>query len=124
MQSGAYSQRYGQYICTATMSKSTGIHARRNEISYYVEGSKDSVTRLKLILNAYDNRAFEESRDQYLLFSEQLSEAALSKPLPEEIREAIKTGKPGEWASGRFLLALQKQQWQDGKGFSLKLMIE
>ncbi len=94
-------------------------------LAYYIEGDKSSIFRVYLNLNVNNQFGMKQGHSELLAASELLATKATGQACPQEVRQAIKAAKNGEWKSGGVTFKVVRTEFVGTlKGYSLKFQIE
>lgn len=94
-----------------------------NNIAYYVEGERNRVRELKLVLNVNQPRFWKEAHEVLLRYSKSLYQKILKQQMPQKIGNTIIQGYSGKWTVQNITIELLRDDWPSGKGYSLKFVI-
>ena len=112
------------YRCSSAYTPlNAEIPMRDGSIAYYVDGSEQSVSQLKLVLSIHDRRFVELGNLSLAVISHALTLRALDKPLPLEIVAAMRKAEPGRWKIGLNEIEVQREDYVNGSGYDLKFLI-
>ena len=124
LQTRGYKNQYENTYGCSSPYKELGVGSPlANNIAYYVEGNSQNAAELKLVLNV---NAAQESKDAHatlLNYSEELTKKALGTPLPKDVRNAISSGKAGQWTIEKSKVELMRDVWPTGRGYELHYII-
>lgn len=95
-----------------------------NHIAYYVDGTRTKVSSINLDLNVPDRSGASAANRELLASGEKLVRKATGNPLPNAAREAIIAGGSGVWQIGTATVRLKREDYPNGLGYSLNLLIE
>ena len=116
---------YDNYFCCSSYKEVGGPGwPVKNDISYYVEGSADSIRTLYLVLSVNNKTEAGSAHSSLVEYGNHLTQKALGQSLPKGTQEAIMKGKPGEWTLSGSKIKVSRDDWPTGKGYSIKLSIE
>lgn len=129
---GAYKKMGDEWTCVSpgldlSAPNSAGL---ANTLRYFAEGTEAHVGQLKLYANVNVAAQAPALQKRMAELAATLTQRALGAELPAEVRTAVVTGKAGTWrvggtdASSGGRVALERDVWPTGKGFSLKFTIE
>jgi hypothetical protein len=105
------------YSC-ATPYKELGAGALPNNLAMYGRGTKEEVTRVKIMLNVnVKSRAAADTKTLATLCGKMVAE--LSGSTPKDFTGKVAQGVPFEAAFDGYRLFLTKSVWKTGKGFEL-----
>jgi hypothetical protein len=90
-----------------------------NNIAYYVDGDKNTVTQTKLVLNVNNKSQATSAHSALLSSSEDLSIKVAGVKLSPSIKNAIKKGRPIKSMLGQTLIEFKRDNWPTGKGYEL-----
>jgi hypothetical protein len=95
-------------------------------IAYYVDGDKNIVRKLKLVLNAHSIEGAEFSHERFLQYVQCLYQSAMNNVLPQTIKGAILKGKTIIMDEGNRKISVSMNKWQDHKrhGHNVDFSIE
>jgi hypothetical protein len=124
----AYADDYGAGSPYKEIGDPTDDPSLRNNIAYYVEGRRQAVTSLTLMLNV--NRAKEAGPaiEEFRRASLYLVLRAV-KPVPStnelsEIEKSVTEGRLAEWKLSGTTAKLSRRDWPTGKGYDLSLTLK
>ncbi|MBX3517936.1 MAG: hypothetical protein KF815_13465 [Rhodospirillales bacterium] len=94
-----------------------------NNLAYYAEGNKETVTQLKLVLNVNNSKTANAAHEELLKASEALSIKATGANLPQPLKDAIKSGKKATAKIGSASMEVVRENWPSNKGYEIKVII-
>lgn len=118
-----YKDLGGQWGCSSPYFEMGGPPIPNN-VAYYVSGTSNQATQLKLVLNVNSRAEEASARQSFFLYANALFKKALGIKLPKKLETAIEGGKPATWSKDKAQVKLIRNDWPTGKGYSLKLMID
>ena len=95
-----------------------------NNLAYYVEGNKNSVTQAKLVLNVNNKAQATSAHSALLSSSEVLSVKISGVKLSQSIKGAITAGKPIKAKVGQTAVEVKRDNWPTGKGYELHVIFK
>lgn len=111
------------YFCSSTYKEIGSGNPLKNNIAYYVEGTKDNIKTIKLVLNINSISEAEQATRTFSEIASVLTEKATGSPLPDEAKITIMAGINGEWDINGINAILKRNDWPTGKGYDLKLLL-
>jgi hypothetical protein len=113
-----YTDLDGESYSCATPYKELGSGALPNNLAMYGRGTREHVTRVKIMLNVnVKGRAAADTKTLATLCAKMVSELAGSTP--KDFTGKVAQGKPFEATFEGYRLFLNKTVWPTGKGFEL-----
>ncbi|MDO7928883.1 hypothetical protein Q6A51_19015 [Pseudomonas sp. KFB-139] len=113
-----YAALYDDVYSCGTPYKYLGSQELPNNVALYGRGTKDEVTRVKLMLNVnVESRAAEDTRALASLCTKMIAD--LSGSIPPGFGKKASLGKPFEEQFQGYKIFLTKEVWPTGKGFEL-----
>jgi hypothetical protein len=94
-----------------------------NNLAYYVEGTKDHVSKVYLVLNVKQPSEATSAQDTSACYAAELVKRALGAPLPNPATQQIHAGKPGTWKLAGSVIEVTRDDWPTKKGYSLHFVI-
>lgn len=112
--------------CASSPFMNLGNELLPNNISYYINGDKDKVTSLKIVLNINSSESVKNAHHKLLLCVKILLEKANITEKISEIEDAILAGKNIKMQLNNIVLTLRKNLWRknQGVGYDIKFIIE
>lgn len=95
-----------------------------NNLAYYVEGDKNSVTGAKLVLNVNTKSQATSAHSALLRATEALSIKIAGVELPQVIKDAITEGTPVKTQVGKTAVEVKRDNWPTGKGYELHVIFK
>ena len=92
---------------------------KKGHVAYYVEGDSQNAAELELVLNVNVAQESKKAHSILLNYSEELAKKALGTSLPKAVRDAISSGKAGQWTVEKSKVELMRDNWPTGKGYDL-----
>lgn len=87
-----------------------------SNISYYVEGDANVVTKLLLTLTVFNGRQDGFAIAQFLDSAGILYKSALNQTMPQQIEDKVITGHNSEMKVGNRKIVIEKKQWGNKNG--------
>lgn len=124
---GDYKKMGDEWTCLSPgvdISATKAPSGLANTLRYFAEGTEARVGLLKLYVNV--NVAAEAPAAQKRLgeLAAALTRKALGGELPAAAVAAVSAGRAGTWTVAGAKVALERDTWPTGKGFSLKFTVE
>lgn len=95
-----------------------------NNIAYYVKGDSKTATELRLVLNVFFAAQKSKAAHQSLMIaSVDLTKKASELRLPDDVSNAIISGKTGKWNVEHFTLEITRDDWATGKGYEIQYIL-
>lgn len=124
LQTRGYKNQYEDVFGCSSPYKDIGTGSPlANNIAYYVGGNAQNTNELKLVLNVNSAKSAKEAHAALLQYGDELTQKALSMPMPKDTRSAISSGKAGKWTLGKAKVELVRENWATGKGYELKYIL-
>lgn len=120
---GYKNQDENTYGCTSPYKELGAGSSLANNIAYYVKGDSENATELRLVLNVNVAQQTKEAQATLLSHSEELTKKALGVPMSKEVRNALSSGKPGQWTIEKSRVEITRDDWTTGKGYELHYII-
>ncbi len=95
-----------------------------NNLAYCVEGGRNNVRRLKLVLNVNQPRQAVPAHSALLDASMTLSPKATGVPLPQHVQDAIRTARSGRHKVGASTVTLIRETWPTARGYEVSVTFE
>ena len=95
-----------------------------NNLAYYVDGKRNSVTQAKLVLNVNNKSQATSAHFALLNASEALSIKIAGVKLPQTIKDEITEGKPMKTKVGQTAVEVKRDNWPTGKGYELHVIFK
>jgi len=95
-----------------------------NTIGYHTNGDASTVKKVYLVLNVNQKSQAKAAYAALLKDAELLTKKALGENLPTAAKEAIKSGKSGNWKVKQASVKVSRENWPTGKGHEVKFIIE
>lgn len=118
-----YKDLGGQWGCSSPYFEMGGSPIPNN-VAYYVSGTSNQATQLRLVLNVNSRAEETSARLSFFLYANALFKKALGIKLPKKLETAIEDGKPATWSKDKTQAKLIRTDWPTEKGYSLKLVVE
>jgi hypothetical protein len=83
----------------------------RNQMSYYVDGTHQTVTQLRLIVSILNPAAAEIARDTFLTAARILIQEVTSRPPPSSVSNAISNGTNLVLRTGDVMIEVARKEW-------------
>lgn len=113
-----YAALYDDVYSCGTPYKDLGSQDLPNNVALYGRGTKDEVTRVKLMLNVnVESRAAADTKALAALCTKMIQ--GLTGSVPAEFGKKASQGKPFEEQFQGYRVFLTKEEWPTGKGFEL-----
>jgi len=124
LQTRGYKNQYEDtYGCSSPYKELGTGSPLANNIAYYVKGDAENATELKLVLNVNAAQQAKEAQATLVSHSEELTKKALGVPMSKEVRNALSSGKAGQWTLGKSKVEITRDEWTTGKGYELHYII-
>lgn len=95
-----------------------------NNLAYYVDGDRNSVTQAMLVLSVHNKSQATSGHSALLSSSEELSVKLAAEKLPQTIKDAITGGKPMKTKVGQATIEVERDDWPTGKGYELHVIFK
>jgi|GEM_PF-575054 len=95
-----------------------------NNISYYVDGDKEAVKQLKLVLNVNERNQAAEAHEKLSHLTVKLIELALGCEVPPNAHNALKYGEPINAELRGKVLSIERQEFPNGSGYTIKVVLK
>lgn len=95
----------------------------KSNIAFYVDGEKNNISKVYLVLNVYNTSNKQTMLNQMLITAEKLANKATGLSLTNEIRNSILNHRVGSFSLGSNTLKLELNKWSTGLGFDYKFTI-
>lgn len=95
-----------------------------NNLAFYADGSRSSVTQVKLVLNVNNRNDASFGHKKLLEAASALSSKVLGKSLSENLKKAIINGKPTSEKLNSTTLEVKRDNWPTGKGYEVHFIIK
>lgn len=115
----------GVYRCISNyieISSGDGIRLPNN-LAYYVQGTKNTVNELKIVLNVHNKNYKKKAKDEFLAMSEKTYKNIKSHELPEELKIAISSKNNYSMSDENLVYSIENDVFKDNKGFTQKFII-
>ena len=123
LSTGEWKDNYG-WECNSPYKEIGSGFSLANNLAYYVDGDKNSVTQAKLVLNVNNKSQEKSARSVLLSSSETLSVKLTGKKLPQTIKDAIKHGKLSKANAEKAVIEVKRVDWPTGKGYELHVIFK
>lgn len=105
--------------------KDIGIgHPVANNLAFYVTGTSTTAAQVKLVLSFHEPKTPGMAISELGKASEKLAPKALGVPLPNAVKKAIVLGQPMTVAAGTGKIDVVREQWSDGKGYEVQVIMD
>lgn len=103
-----------------------GDRLLRNNISYYIDGTEEVATHLKIILSCYEKKACPEAQEKFQSVCQTLFLAAFGKEIPDALFEHISEETETSYEFLGKKIILTKELWQNRTkgGHTLRFIIQ
>lgn len=95
-----------------------------NNVAYYVEGDREKVTQVKLVLNVNNRKSASAAHEELLKAVEALSIKATGEDLPQKLKDVIKAGKQATAKIGTASVEVVRDNWPSKNGYEIKVIIK
>jgi hypothetical protein len=95
-----------------------------NNLAYYVEGGKNSVKLVELVLNINNPSNSSSANSELQKAAASLFFQVTGEKIPESVTNAIKHGKNFSLKAGQSNAQVIRVDWPTGKGYEIRLVIE
>ena len=96
----------------------------RNNIAYYIRGTKAEANQLKLVLNVNVKKESSKAHAALAETSKVLYQRLTGKELSKEFYSTIVEGAEQSFSKDGYTVELVRKEWPTGKGYELQLIIE
>lgn len=118
-----WKDNYG-YGCNSPYKELGSGYPLANNLAYYADGSVDSVTQVKLVVNINNKASAKVAHKALLDASEILSKNLSGESLPKSLINAIINGKSASHNVGKTVVDIVRVDWPTGKGYEVKVIFK
>lgn len=124
IKTGNYNKQYREWGASSSMME-VGDGMFQDNIAYYVNGSEESASTLKIKLNVNSAENGSKSHVKLLEASKLLCIRAINKSLPDNFITGILAGVSAKGEIGDFKISLDKSSWENKSlsGYNMKFVI-
>jgi len=125
LETGEYKVLMDEEYFACSPYKELGKGRPRNNLAYYLSGSKAAVKTIQLTLNVNNKAEAKAAQAELAKVAATLSLKATGAVLPKEVRSAIASGLSGEWKSGKSAFKIERTDFKGTvDGYSISLTLE
>jgi hypothetical protein len=95
----------------------------KNGLSYHVDGDAERIHKMLLHLNVNQRHEAKQAHQARAQAAKRLTQAVLNTPLPKAAEQAIAAGTPWQGTAKAATLALVRDDWPTGKGYTLDFSV-
>ena len=95
-----------------------------NNLAYYVTGSRDTVSEVKLVLNVNNRSMAKDAHQELLKAAKILCQKVSGEQLPKPVESAIKNGQANSGKVGNTIFEVIRKDWPTGKGYEVKVVFK
>jgi len=122
---GGWKQVHGdKFGCSSNYKEIGSGSPLVNDLAYYVDGDRNSVTQAMLVLNVNDKSQATSGHSALLASAGELSIKLAAVKLPQTIKDAITGGKPMTAKEGQTTIEVERDDWPTGKGYELHVIFK
>ena len=116
---------YGsEYGCSSPYKELGSDFPLANNIAYYVGGTSNTVSEVKLVLNINNQSSSTAAHKELLKSANLLLQKVSGQKLTSSLSSAIKNGKPNSEKIGSTNVEIIRDDWPTGKGYEIKVIIK
>lgn len=94
-----------------------------NNLSYYVQGTKNTVNEFKIVLNINNKNYKNKAKNEFIIMSKNIYKNIESNELPNKLIDAISSEKDYSITSTNLSLSIENDIWENSKGLTQKFII-
>lgn len=115
-----------EWLCTSEQMQLSNPNAAglTNTLSFFAEGTESRVSLLKLYSNVNITSQAAGTQQKMADMAKVLCRRALGVELPATVVAAVSAGRAGTWSVGSAKVTLDRDNWTNGKGSTLRFLIE
>lgn len=119
-----YRQDENVFYCNSPYYDIGNSYPLSSNIAYYVEGNKDSISILKLVLNVNKGSIKNKAHNVLLNLSSYLLKKATNNHLPDKIRNALLEGRNESIILDGARLSVFRINWPTNKGYEVHFVLQ
>ena len=96
----------------------------KNNLAYYVDGSRDFVNQAKLVLNVNDRSQAQTAHAALIAASAELSAKIAGAKLLQSTKISIAAGNSSKAQIGKSTIEVKRDDWPTGKGYELHVIFK
>ena len=116
-----YKEKYG---CNSSYKQLGSGWPLANNLAFYVDGTADLVTQVKLILNINDRESAYSAHQKLLKVAKALNIKVTGKQLTQPLKDAIKKGHNATQKIGVSIVEVLRKDWPTGMGYEIQVIIK
>ncbi len=125
LRTSGWKSQYGDVFGCSSPYKELGAgNPLANDLAFYVDGNRSTVTQVKLVLNVNNRAAAKPAHSELLKAAEVLSTKTTGQQLPQALREAIQGGRKGSAKVGISTVEVTRDDWPTGRGYEVHVTIK
>lgn len=123
---GIYKTTAGEWGCTSQPLDLGGRNAAglSNSLRFFAEGQETRVAQVKLFANVNVPAQGDVLQRRMTELAATMTRRALGAELPAAARAVVAAGQGGAWTVAGAKVAMERDAWPTGKGYSLRFTIE
>lgn len=120
---GSWKNIYGnEFGCSSTYKEIGTGFPLANNLAYYVDGTRDSVTEAKLVLNVNVKSKATSAHAALLDAGKKLSMGIIGVKLSQATKDAIVKGKSIKTKLDQTTVEVKRHNWPNGKGYEIHVI--
>ena len=105
------------------LGESTDLEPLPNNIAYYLEGTENTVIKLKLVLNVNAPRLSDSAHASFAQAGKTLYHGATGREATEALNSVLLAGKDKSGTGAGCSFVLKRIDWPTGRGYELQFII-
>lgn len=94
-----------------------------NNLAYYVQGTENTVTELKVVLNVNDKKFKRKAKEEFIKMSSNVYSQVKAGKFPPAVIKAITAKRDYSTSDEKLSYTLDNDIWKNGKGYTQRFII-